>query len=265
MTDPLFLEDRDTRGVAWLTLNRPDVHNAFNAALIAELTAALARLEKDPTVRLVVLTGAGKSFSAGADLNWMRAMASYSEEENQQDAENLAGLMDRLNHLAKPTLALVQGAAFGGGVGLVACCDIVLASPAAVFCLSEVKLGLIPAAISPYVVAAIGQSAARRYFLTAERFSAAQAHRLGLVDEVVPAEQLATEAEKMIATLLSGGPAAQAESKELIFAVAQRPVTPEIMLDTARRIARVRVGAEGQEGLRAFFDKRPAGWIDKAP
>ncbi|MGO1121122.1 enoyl-CoA hydratase/isomerase family protein [Rhodovibrionaceae bacterium A322] len=261
MSDAFFLEERDSRGVVRLTLNRPDVHNAFNARLIADLTAALVRLDADPAVRVVVLAGAGKSFSAGADLNWMRSMAGYSEAENQKDAEDLARLMDRLNHISKPTVALVQGAAFGGGVGLVACCDIVLASDKASFCLSEVKLGLIPAAISPYVIAAMGLSAARRYFLTAERFSAQEAHRLGMVHEVVAPDELEAAGASMIETLLVGGPRSQAESKDLIFAVSQRPLSEEVLLDTARRIARVRVSEEGQEGLSAFFEKRSADWV----
>ena len=177
-------------GVATVTLNRADVHNAFNDAVIADLTDALRRLGDDDKVRAVVLRAEGKSFSAGADLGWMQRMAGYGHAENLRDAGALAELMRVLNFLPKPTVARVQGAAFGGGVGLVACCDIAIASDAAAFSLSEVRLGLIPAVISPYVVAAIGERAARRYFLTAERFDAAEALRIGLVHQVVPADQL---------------------------------------------------------------------------
>src|SRR5690606_19141727 len=189
MTDDTILIQR-AGGVATVTLNRPDRHNAFDDALIAALTQVLRELDADDSVTVVVLAGAGKSFSAGADLNWMRRMADYGREENLADAEALAALMETLNGLDKPTIARVQGAAFGGGVGLVACCDIAIAADTASFCLSEVRLGLIPAVISPYVVTAIGERAARRYFVTAERFDAREAHRLGLVHEVVPAAGL---------------------------------------------------------------------------
>jgi methylglutaconyl-CoA hydratase len=260
MTGDLFLREIDGRGVARITLNRPQVHNAFNDELIARLTIALAELEKDDAVRLVVLAATGKSFSAGADLNWMQRMAGYSEEENRQDAHRLAGLMNRLDRLAKPTLALVQGPAFGGGVGLVACCDIALAAEDASFCLSEVKLGLIPAVISPYVIAAMGARAARRFFLTAEPFPAARAAELGLVHGVVPAAELEAYGETVIAALLQGGPEAQAAAKELIFAVAHRPVDGAVIDDTATRIAKRRASAEGREGMTAFLEKRRPAW-----
>src|SRR3546814_223298 len=185
MAFPLFVQEIDKQGVARITLTRAEVHNAFNETLIAELTAALDGAAQDPRVRVVVLAAQGPSFSAGADLNWMRAMAGYSRAENLEDARRLARLMRTLNDMAKPTIALVQGPAYGGGVGLVACCDVAIAVEDAKFCLSEVKLGLIPAVISPYVVATIGESAARRYFLTAETFSSWEAQRLGLVHEVV--------------------------------------------------------------------------------
>ncbi len=260
MTEPMFLEETDERGVARLTLNRPQVHNAFNDDLIASLTAALETLGKDPEVRLVVLAALGKSFSAGADLNWMKRMAGYSEAENLEDARALAALMATLNGLPKPTLAVVQGPAFGGGVGLVACCDIALAAESASFALSEVKLGLIPAVISPYVVAAMGEAAARRYFLTAERFSAAEAHRLGLIHEVVEASALEAARERVVEALLQAGPASQAASKELIAAVAQRPVDAALVEDTARRIAKVRAAPEAREGIAAFLEKRKPAW-----
>ena len=175
----------DNQGIATITLNRPEIHNAFDDAIISELNLVLDKIESDSSIRVVVLRAEGKSFSAGADLRWMRRMADYTSAENKADAMQLAALMDKLNHLNKPTIARVQGAAFGGGVGLVACCDIVVASDRALFCLSEVRLGLIPAVISPYVVAAIGERASRRYFMTAERFKAEEALRLELVHEVV--------------------------------------------------------------------------------
>ena len=260
MSEPLFIEDIGADGTARLTLNRPEVHNAFNDELIAGLTAALLALEADRRVRAVVLAARGKSFSAGADLNWMQRMAGYSREENLEDARTLAGLMSTLDRLAKPTLALVQGAAFGGGVGLVACCDLVVAAEDASFCLSEVKLGLIPAVIGPYVVAALGQSAARRYVLTAERFSAREALRLGLVHEVVPAERLEETGRRLLACLADGGPEAQAGAKDLVFAVAGRPADRAMVEETARRIAGVRAGPEAREGLAAFLEKRKPRW-----
>ena len=252
----------ERNGVARLTLNRPEVHNAFNDALIAEMTSALDALERDAQVRVVVLSGTGKSFSAGADLNWMRAMAGYSHGENLRDAEALGLLMHRLDSLRKPTLALVQGAAFGGGVGLVACCDIAIAARRATFCLSEVKLGLIPGVISPYVVAAMGPRAARRYFLTAERFSAEKAMALGLVHEVVADDGLDAAADAIIAELLTVGPNAVKEAKDLIATVAFRPPEAALRQDTAERIARIRASDEGREGLTAFLEKRPPAWRD---
>ena len=247
-------------GIARLRLNRPEVHNAFNDHLIAEMTRTLDELEADAAVRVVVLGSSGKSFSAGADLNWMRAMANYDQAENLRDAEALGHLMHRLDSLAKPTVAAVQGAAFGGGVGLVACCDIAVAASRASFCLSEVKLGLIPAVISPYVVAAMGPRAARRYFLTAERFTAETAQALGLVHRVVPDDELDAAVDAMVGDILSAGPQAVREAKSLIASVAHRPVDEAMRRDTAERIARIRASAEGQEGLSAFLQKRPAGW-----
>jgi methylglutaconyl-CoA hydratase len=259
MSDQLVLQQIDA-GVGWLTLNRPEVHNAFDDALIAQLTAALLSLEADRRVRVVVLSAAGKSFSAGADLAWMQRMAGYSEAENLEDARALAGLMSTLDRLAKPTLALVQGAAFGGGVGLVACCDIAIASEAASFSLSEVKLGLIPAVISPYIVAAIGPGAARRFILTAERFSAQQALQLGLIHEVVPADRLEETAEQILDHLAQGGPRAQAEAKDLVLSLAGRPIDRGLVEETAQHIAQIRVGEEAREGLAAFLEKRKAEW-----
>jgi methylglutaconyl-CoA hydratase len=247
-------------GVATVILNRPDIHNAFDDALIAALTNRFAALEDDPNVRVVVLKAAGMSFSAGADLNWMRRMAGYSEPENLADARGLATLMQRLNFLPKPTIAAVQGPAYGGGVGLVAACDIAVAVESAAFALTEVRLGLIPAVISPYVVSAIGERAARRYFLTAERFDAATAYRLGLVHEVVAPAELDAAVGRHIANLLQGGPVAQAAAKKLIRRVGRGTINVAMIDDTAERIARARAGEEGREGLTAFLEKRKPSW-----
>ena len=248
-------------GIATIRMNRPDVHNAFDDALIAELTAELNRLDQAPQVRIIVLAARGKSFSAGADLNWMRRMAKYSQEENLRDARALAGLMRSLDGMHKPTIAQVQGAAVGGGVGLVACCDIAIASTAATFALSEVRLGLIPAVISPYVIGAIGERAARRYFLTAERFDAMEARRMGLVHEVVEGAALEDTVASLAAHLLKGGPQALSAAKKLIADVSRRPMDDALADETAQRIAAIRVEQEGQEGLAAFFDKRHPGWM----
>ncbi len=260
MSERSILVECDQRGVATLTLNRPAVRNAFDDALIAELDAALRRLERDASVRVVVLTGAGSSFSAGGDLSWMRRMAEYGDAENLADAMALAELLRRLNELAKPTVARVNGAAFAGGLGLVCCCDVAVAAAEAIFCVSEVRLGLVPATISPYVVAAIGARAARRYFLTAERFSAAEAQRIGRAHVVAPAAELDAAAEQVIGLLLEGGTRAQARSKRLVAEVQDRPLTPALLALTARAIADARASAEGREGLAAFFEKRQPAW-----
>jgi methylglutaconyl-CoA hydratase len=257
----LQTEIRD--GVATIRMNRPDVHNAFDDVLIAALTAELRRLEQLPEARVIVLAANGKSFSAGADLNWMRRMAKYSREENLRDAMALAGLMRTLDGMKKPTIARVQGAAFGGGVGLVACCDIAIASTEATFSLSEVRLGLIPSVISPYVIAAIGERAARRYFLTAERFEAAEARRIGLVHDVVERAALDETVATIAGQLLKGGPQALAAAKKLISDVSRRPMDDALSAETARRIAAIRVESEGQEGLAAFFEKRPPAWTKR--
>lgn len=251
------------RGIATVRMNRPDVHNAFDDHLIAELTTELRRLEQAPEVRVVVLAGSGKSFSAGADLNWMQRMAKYSEAENLRDAVAMAGLMRTLHGMHKPTIARVQGAAFGGGVGLVACCDIAVAAAEASFSLSEVRLGLIPSVISPYVTAAIGEREARRYFLTAERFGAEEARRIGLVHEVTTGDRLDEAVKNFADQLLKGGPNALAAAKKLIADVARRPLDDALMEETARRIASIRVSPEGREGLSAFLEKRLAAWIKK--
>lgn len=249
--------------IAVVTLNRPELHNAFDQLLITELTAALRRLDRDPNVRAVVLAGAGKSFCAGADLNWMREMATYSRPQNLADANALARMLKTLNRMSKPTIARVHGAAYGGGVGLVACCDVALGTPEATFALSEARLGLIPATIGPYVVAAIGARAARRYFLTGERFGADEAHRLGLLHEVISLPGLDPRINDILGALLITGPAAQAECKDLIRAVANRPADARLIADTARRIARVRASPEAKEGIAAFLGKRKASWVPR--
>ena len=246
--------------VARVTLNRPERHNAFDDALIAELTATFERLSRASDVRAVVLAARGKSFSAGGDLRWMQRTAGYSLKQNHADARRLATLMHVLDTLPKPTVALVQGAAYGGGVGLVAACDIAIACQEASFCISEVKLGLIPAVISPYVLRAIGPRAARRYFLTAELFDAAEAHRLGLVHAVVPASELEAAGGKVTDSLLANGPRAVAAAKALIAEVAGRPVDAAMMDETARLIAEARSGEEGREGIAAFLEKRKPKW-----
>lgn len=247
-------------GVATVTLARPEVHNAFDEALIAELTRALKALDADPAVRVVVLAGEGRSFCAGADLTWMQRMAGYDHAANLADAGALAAMLAALDRLAKPTIARVHGAAYGGGVGLVACCDIAIAAEEATFALSEARLGLIPATIGPYVVAAIGRRAARRYFLTAERFGAADALAVGLVHAVVPAAGLDARVREIVDQLQAAGPRAQAESKALIRAVAGRAIDDTVIADTVEWIAAVRASPEGREGIAAFLERRPPAW-----
>ena len=245
-----------------VTLNNPDRHNAFDDKLIADLTRESKILDDNETVRVVVLSAIGKSFSAGADLNWMKRMSAYSEEENFRDAMALGELMRTLHGLSKPTIARVQGAAYGGGVGLVACCDIAVGTLNAAFSLSEVKLGLIPAVISPYVIAAIGERAAHRYFLSAERFDAAEGFRLGLLHELVTSDEAMDEKiNDLCDALMQGGPCAHRESKALIAAVSNRPIDEGVIADTAKRIARVRASVEGKEGISAYLEKRKARWI----
>lgn len=244
-----------------LTLNRPERHNALDEAMIAELTAALRELATDPGVRVVVLSAVGKSFCSGADLAWMQRAAGYGEEENLADARNLATLFTTLDTLAKPTIARVQGPAYGGGVGLVAACDMAIGVSETRFALTEVRLGLIPAVISPYVLAAIGARQARRYMLSAEVFPAAEALRLGLLHQV--AEDLAAldrTVDALVKTLAANGPEAMASCKRLIAEVAGRVVNPPLIDDTARRITSVRAGAEATEGLSAFLEKRRPNW-----
>jgi methylglutaconyl-CoA hydratase len=258
MTEPLLVQTRDA--VATLTLNRPEIRNAFDDAQIARLTHALRAAEADPAVRVVVIAGNGPAFCAGADLNWMKRMAGYTYEQNLADATALAEMLKTLDRMSKPTIARVHGAAFAGGTGLVAASDIALGAPEAKFCLSEAKLGLSPATISPYVVRAMGTRMARRYFLTAEVFDAAEAHRIGLLSALVPAAALDRALEGIVEQLRAGGPQAIAEIKDLIRAVSSGAIDEAMIADTARRIAEIRVTAEGREGIASFLEKRKPAW-----
>ena len=257
--------DVDGRGVATITLNRPSVHNAFDDEVIARLIDCLEHIAdqaRSPRVRAAVIRSNGKHFSAGADLNWMKRMAEYDRAENLEDAKNLGKLMAVLFRMRQPTVALVQGPAYGGGVGLVACCDIAIASENAHFCLSEVRLGLIPAVIGPYVIEAMGERQATRYMLTAEKFSAERARELGLVHEVVPADQLMDKRNEIVDALLKGGPKALSEVKNLVSYITNSATQDEkVVRDTAGHIARVRATDEGQEGLAAFLEKRKPKWV----
>ena len=255
------LEIQIQQRVATVWMNRPDVHNAFDETLIAELTAVCKVLDADPQVRVLVLAGRGKSFSAGADLNWMRRAAHNDLHENLVDARALAGMLRTLSEMHKPTIARVQGAALGGGTGLTAACDIAIASTQAIFATSEVKFGIIPAAISPYVVRAIGARQSYRFFQTAERIDAHRACALGLVHEVVPAEGLDEKVNEVVQALLQGGPLSQAAAKHLIRAVDCQPITDEVVEDTAQRIAHLRATPEAQDGLSAFLEKRQPSWL----
>ncbi|MFJ3057661.1 enoyl-CoA hydratase-related protein [Herbaspirillum sp. NPDC087042] len=253
--------DIDSRGVATITLNRPDVHNAFDDQLIAHLIELINQAGQDPRTRVLLLASTGKSFSAGADLAWMRRMADASREDNLRDARQLAKLMETLNGFSAPTVAKVQGAVMGGGVGLVSCCDIAVASETAFFALSEVKLGLAPAAISPYVIAKMGVSQARRFFVSGERFSAVRAAAVGLVHEVVSPAELEVKVMQIIDTLLANGPQAMRAAKQLVQVANPLRVTPELADYTAGVIADLRASEEGREGLRAFLHKDVPAWI----
>jgi methylglutaconyl-CoA hydratase len=243
-------------------MNRPEVHNAFDAKMILEITRALRDAELDDDVKLVIVTGTGACFSAGADLNWMRGLVGASKDENEKDALELARLMRTLNYLSKPTIARVNGAAFGGGVGLVAACDISIAADTALFGLTEVRLGLAPAVISPYVIRRIGENNARRYFITGERFSAELATKTGLVHQSVPANELDSTVGQVTGAILKGGPRAVAACKQLVHDVSGHDEKSQKRIDeyTARLIARLRVSDEGQEGLAAFLEKRAPDW-----
>ena len=247
-------------GVARVTLDRPELRNAFDDALIESLTKAFLQVENDKTSRVMVLAGNGPAFCAGADLNWMKRMARYGYDENLADAQALARMLATLDRLPKPTIARVHGPVFAGGTGLVAACDIAVGTPEAKFCLSEAKLGLSPATISPYVIRAMGERLARRYFLTAEIFDAAEACRIGMLSALVPATELDRTIEGLVNHLLAGGPEAHARIKDLIRAVGRRPVDDALIADTAKRIAEIRVSPEGREGIASFLEKRKPAW-----
>ena len=250
----------DSLGVARITLNNPDKHNAFDDQIIGQLTEAFVAIASNSDVRVMVLGSEGKSFSAGADLGWMKRMASYSYKENLRDAGALALMLKTLNQMPQPTIARVQGAAFGGAVGLVSCCDMAVAATNASFSLSEVKIGLVPATISPYVIAAIGERWARRYFLTAERFDAQRAMQIGLVNEAVNAEQLDQQINSLIEALLVNGPEAVMAAKQLVFDVSGKPIDQNLIDHSCEVIAAIRVSEQGQEGLNAFLEKRKPHW-----
>lgn len=251
----------DSRGVARLTLNRPEVKNAFNEDLIGEIADAMGRLNADKAVRIVVMTGAGDAFSAGADLSMMKRVAGYSAAENKQDARRLAYMLNSIYVCEKPVIALVNGLCMGGGVGLASACDIVIAAEEAFFALSEVRLGIIPAVISPFVVRAIGVRQTRRYFLTGERFDSMTARAIGLAHMVCMKAQLEATLDGVIDSLLACGPNAQKEAKALIRVVSHRPIDEAVMEETAALIARVRASDEGKEGVTAFLEKRKPGWV----
>lgn len=259
MSDDILIE-KDAQGITTVTLNRPDVHNAFNAAVIAQLESCFKDLGADDSVRAIILTNAGKNFCAGADLNWMKSAAALNEAENVADALLLAEMLAVINGCPKPVIAAVHGAAMGGGVGLTACADIALGAPNARFALSEVKLGLTPATISPYVVAAIGSRNARRLFMTAEMFDAEKALSYGLLHEVV--EDPVARAREVAGTLTANAPGAMADAKQLVFDVQDKEITADLRLHTAKAIASRRRSAEGVEGLSAFLEKRKPFWSE---
>ena len=255
----LLVEKKD--GVARVTLNRPEVRNAFDDALIKQLYENFLSLGEDKTVRVVILAGNGPAFCAGADLNWMKRMAGYDYDGNLRDARALADMLATLDRMPKPTIARVHGPAFAGGTGLVAACDIAVGTSEAKFCFSEAKLGLSPATISPHVLRAIGERAARRYFLTAEVFDAEEAHRIGML--TILTEKLDETIDGLLVHLLAGGPEAMRKTKELVRAVASRPLDDALVADTAKRIAEIRVSPEGKEGIASFLEKRKPSWCSR--
>jgi methylglutaconyl-CoA hydratase len=247
--------------VATVTLNRPDVRNAFNETTIAEITEVFQQLDADATVRAIVLAANGPAFCAGADLNWMKKMADYTHAENLADAGQLAAMLVAIYRCSKPVVAKVQGDCYAGGMGLVAACDIAVSVDTANYCLSEVRLGLIPATISPYVIKAMGESAARRYFITAERFSAAEAQRIGFVHEVTSADTLDAKVAEIVKALCANSPNAVRQAKQLVQDVSSRELTPELVAATVEGIAQIRASEEGREGVRSFLEKRKPSWL----
>jgi methylglutaconyl-CoA hydratase len=246
--------------VAEVWLNRPEVRNAFNDGVISELTDVFRELSADTSLRAIVLAGHGKSFCAGADLGWMRTMSGYSWQDNQADAQRLADMLWTIYSCPVPVVGRIHGDCYAGGMGLAAVCDVLVAAQGMQFCLSEARLGLLPATIGPYVARALGEQASRRYFVTAERFSAERAHSLGFVHEVVAPEALDVKVAEIVATLVANGPQALRACKQLVQDVAGRPITAELRQDTARRIADIRASDEGREGVQAFLQKREPTW-----
>ena len=259
------IETERSNGVATIWLNRPEMRNAMNDVLIAELTDAVRNAQTDDDVRVLVLAGRGKAFCAGADLGWMKSGRGMTQEQSSKDTGSLANVMRMLYDSLKPSVARVHGAAFAGGMGLVTACDIAVASTEAKFCLSEVKLGLIPAMISPYVIRAMGENLAKRYFLTGEVFDGTEAHRIGFVHELAQPDEMNAKTNAIVNHLLQGGPIALGECKRLIRDMAGRPIDDEVTLDTAGRIARVRASDEAQEGIASFFEKRKPAWVRNNP
>jgi methylglutaconyl-CoA hydratase len=255
----LLVEKKD--GVARVILNRPEVRNAFDDSLISELKKAFLEIEKDNSVRVMILAGNGPAFCAGADLNWMKRMAGYDYAANQRDAQALADMLATLDRMPKPTVARVHGPAFAGGTGLVAACDIAVGAKEAKFCFSEAKLGLSPATISPHVIRAIGERAARRYFLTAEVFDAEEAHRIGML--TILTDQLDATIDGLLVHLLAGGPEAMKQIKELVRTVSSRQLDDALVAETAQRIAEIRVSPEGKEGIASFLEKRKPAWCSR--
>jgi len=259
MTQTLQIERRGP--VVHVGLNRPEVRNAFNDQVIVELTGTFRALAQEPSLRAVVLGGQGKAFCAGADLSWMRTMADYSWEQNRADAQALAEMLWAIYSCPLPVVGRIHGDCYAGGVGLAAVCDVLVAAEGVHFCLSEARLGLLPATIGPYVIKALGEQAARRYFVTAERFSAATALQLGFVHEVVAPEALDAKVDEIVAALVANGPAAVKACKRLVQDLAGRPIDEALRADTARRIADIRASDEGKEGVQSFLNKRAPGWL----
>ncbi len=263
MENEPILYQMDDKGIVTITLNRPDVHNAFDEKFITALSELLDRVNCSTKAKVVILKAQGKSFSAGADLNWMQRMVGYTEKENIEDAQQLSNMLHQLNTLSKPTIAEIQGAAFGGGIGLIACCDIAVAIEHCEFCFSEVKLGIIPAVISPFVINAIGERAARRYFLTGERFTSQQALEINLIHEISPLYDIENRVSEISLEILKNGPQAVIAAKSLIFALQSNDIDTSVRDETSQLIAKLRVSEEGQEGLKAFLTKRKPHWIIK--
>jgi len=262
MNAPTMLDlQRPSPQVARVFLNRPDVRNAFNETTIAELTAVFAELARDADLRVVVLGGHGKAFCAGADLAWMRAMADYTWEQNRADAQALAEMLWTIYACPVPVVGRIHGDCYAGGVGLASVCDVLVAADAASFCLSEARLGLLPATIGPYVVRALGEQASRRYFVTAERFSAVQAQALGFVHAVCALDEIDAKVDELVAAIAANGPMAVRACKRLVQDVAHRPIDAALREDTARRIADIRASAEGREGVQSFLNKRKPAWL----